>query len=225
MVKVKKDADAKPKTRSLVALLGLDGEAMRWEALLVLLLAGWLAGVFVKLVYAALYGGDLTSLTPWINLAAHSLLQAALLGVGLRWLRRDLRAAALAAVGLGIVWPLAVGMIEFGMPLFSLWLALPQVTGGFLLVVGLAIGLRMFKVDAPALVIGGALGKGLSLAAMGLLGQTGFMAYADPIWMETPGAWGMLGMGSGAWPQVVSGGIFGLVLWGAGKLLPVSEPA
>ena len=220
MVGAAKGTESKKK-RSLVKLLGLDGERMRWEALLVLLLAGWLSGVFVKLMGALLFGMGLTDAMGWIILAAHSLLQAALLGLGLRWLRRDLRAGAFAAVVLGIAWPLVLGLIMVGDVFFSLFMILPQVSATFCLVVGVAAGLKVFKVDLPALVLGGLLGKALHLMVSRLFLPGYLTPYADPFWLEAGGL--EIGGFGVAWPQAVAGGIFGLALWGADKLLPRSS--
>jgi len=211
--------------RSLVQVLGLDGERMRWEALLILMLAGWLSGVFVELVLALLRGGGLAALMPWLILAGHSVLQAVLLGLALRWLRRDLRAAMLAGLVMGMAWPMLMGLVQFGQVFWSLWLALAQVSACFWLVAGLALGLKLFKVNAPALVIGGALGKALHLATMGLSSGLGLVPYADMYWAGASGAQGVLASGADVWPQLLAGGLFGLVLWGAMRLLPASRPA
>ncbi len=213
----RKDGSKKEK-RSLVKLLGLDGERMRWEALLELMLAAWLAGVFVKLMGALLYGLGLTDAMGWIVLAAHSALQAALLGLCMRWLRRDVRAAALAGVVLGVVWPVIMGLLMVGHVFLSMTMIIPQASAVFCLVVGIALGLRVFKVDLPALIIGGMLGKGLHLILVSLVVRADMLGFVDPYWIEAGGleAGGM----GGAWPQFVAGGVFGLALWGAGKLLP-----
>lgn len=210
--------DSRKDKRSLVKLLGLDGERMRWEALLILMLAAWLAGVFVKLMGAVLFGLGLTDAMGWIVLAAHSALEAALLGLSLRWLRRDLRAAALAGVVMGILWPLVIGLIMVGHVFFSFFLVIPQVTATFCLVAGIAFGLRLFKVDLPALVIGGMFGKGLHLIVISLVARTGMLAYLDPYWLQAGGL--EAGGFGGSWPQFVAGGVFGLALWGADRLLP-----
>jgi hypothetical protein len=148
--------------RSLATLLGVNGPALQWGALAAFLLASALADLAFLLIEPLLRLQGPLPISIWVSSLVADLFLTAAAAVAFRFIRSDVAAAALAAVGytlfLAVNQMLLMGLIfrvPFSPPLFLVFSCI----GNFLFLFLLALAVRSLRPAWLGLWLGATAGQ------------------------------------------------------------------